>query len=236
MRRSVHSNREFEFSDTALPVRQVGSAGGRVVGRERLGYLPVMPGKARVFALRASIAVSMVAVLAGLLFLATLRGWVQDPTLEQAVARIVAPNFGEVSGGVFRSGQINRRFVEFVARTYRLRTVVNVSWDASPADLAEERLLSAQGIVYRKFSWSPDGPPSTGALQQAIQSVDHDPRPLLIHCRAGRDRTGGLVGMWRISHGASLDEVVRDWAARGTPSPGWQRALRESAASHHPSQ
>ena len=177
-------------------------------------------------------------VLASLILSATVGGYLDGPVMKRTVVRSLAPNFGEVAEGVFRSGQATPPFLGWTWKIYRFRTVINLAWSGRPTDLAEERFLSEHGVTYRKFSWSPDGPPDATEMRAALDAVDHGARPVLIHCRAGRDRTGGLVGYWRISHGCSLAQVEQDWLSFGTPSPGWQRALEEDSrrpfAAHEP--
>jgi undecaprenyl-diphosphatase len=174
------------------------------------------------------VALAVAILLGGALCLAV-EVWGDQPIVKQAVVRLLTRNFGQVTDGVYRSDQIHRPWLRWVWRTQRFRTVINLAWSGTAADLAEERLLASQGVVYRKFSWTPVGPPSPEELRDAVAALDGAPRPLLIHCRAGRDRTGGLVGIWRLDHGASLEEVKRDWTVFGTPSAGWQRAVEEAS-------
>jgi protein tyrosine phosphatase (PTP) superfamily phosphohydrolase (DUF442 family) len=176
------------------------------------------------------VALAVAIVLGGALALAV-EVWGDRPIVKGTVARLFAGNFGQVTDGIYRSGQIHRPWLGWVWKTQRFRTVVNLAWSGTPADLAEERFLTSRGVTYRKFSWTPVGPPSAEELREALTVLEGAPRPLLVHCRAGRDRTGGLVGIWKLDHGASLQEVEREWGTFGTPSPGWQQAVEAAARS-----
>jgi hypothetical protein len=186
-------------------------------------------GSVRARVLRALAAALAVAILLGGALCLAVEVWGDQPIVKQVVVRLFTRNFGQVSDGVYRSDQIHRPWLGWVWKTQRFRTVVNLAWSGTAVDLAEERLMTSRGVIYRKFSWTPVGPPSPEEVRDALAVLDGAPRPLLVHCRAGRDRTGGLVGIWRLGHGASLEEVKRDWEVFGTPTIGWQRAVEEAS-------
>lgn len=190
---------------------------------------PVVRMNARRFFKTVTALVAVIVTSAGLFGYATVDGYVTSPSAKYAVARSLGPRFGEVSEGVFRMGQPNPVFLRWIWRTWRFQTVVNLAWTGSSTDLAEQRFLEAQGVRYVRFAWSSKGPTKADEITEALDVIDRAPRPILIHCRAGRDRTGGLVGLWRLRNGALLADVQHDWDRYGLPAQGWRDAILAAA-------
>ncbi|HLS92518.1 MAG TPA: tyrosine-protein phosphatase [Microbacterium sp.] len=65
-----------------------------------------------------------------------------------------------------------------------------------------------------------------GALARAVAHIAGAERAALVHCTAGKDRTGLVIALARGAAGASDDEIVDDYAA----SAAEVRAAREEAA------
>jgi len=80
--------------------------------------------------------------------------------------------------------------------------------------------------IYR----SPQGPPQTGsitevyrsilaergaALAEAVTAVAQSPGPVLVHCTAGKDRTGLVVALALSAAGVPEDAVLDDYALSG---------------------
>jgi len=76
----------------------------------------------------------------------------------------------------------------------------------------------------------PDGPPQTGdlesvydfllrergaALTEAVAAIADAPGPALVHCTAGKDRTGLVVALALAAAGHSDAEIVADYARSG---------------------
>ena len=72
----------------------------------------------------------------------------------------------------------------------------------------------------------PDGPPMSGALERiydllletrgselanAVRAVADAPGPVLVHCTAGKDRTGLVVALALEAAGASRSEIIDDY-------------------------
>jgi protein-tyrosine phosphatase len=76
----------------------------------------------------------------------------------------------------------------------------------------------------------PDGPPVTGSLEEvydlllrkrgrelasAVAAIATAQGPVLVHCTAGKDRTGIVVALALLASGHSADDVVADYALSG---------------------
>lgn len=68
------------------------------------------------------------------------------------------------------------------------------------------------GVEPFEHAWSPVGPISHDDTAAALYDLEHAPRPVLIHCSHGIDRTGYLVAMWRVKHEHVLaSSAWREW-------------------------
>lgn len=180
--------------------------------------------------LRISLALLAAAALITLaLGTAVVAGLIQQPALRALTARVIGENFGEVRPGILRTGKSLPLATRWLQQMYGVRTVLHLAWKGNASDLEEAALLESAGVGYHRFSWRPDAAPDPAELERALALVAEAPRPLLIHCIGGTDRTGGLVGLLKLRDGASLAEVERDWSRHGAPSAGWQSALRSAA-------
>jgi protein tyrosine phosphatase (PTP) superfamily phosphohydrolase (DUF442 family) len=140
--------------------------------------------------------------------------------------RLIAKRFGVVVPGlVFRSGQISRHRIESVLTTYRIRCVIDLQGDDSnsPEQQAERETVKRLGIRRVSAPLIGDG---TGEVEQYAVAVAELVRcrdagePVLVHCSAGSQRTGGVVAAYRLLiEGVSQADVLRemqryDWNPR----------------------
>lgn len=104
----------------------------------------------------------------------------------------VSGNFHTViPGELYRSGQPDAEAIERAA-ALGIRTIINLrgekpekAWYQAEAEAAER-----SGITLVNFRMSARHPLSTGDAAQLLALMESAEKPLLIHCRAGADRTG----------------------------------------------
>ncbi len=123
--------------------------------------------------------------------------------------RVVEP------GLVYRSGQLARdRLTRFLA-TRQIRAALNLRGDV-PSDprIEEERQACAdRGIIYVDLPLNDKSLPAPDSVTALLDELDTLPRPLLVHCLAGSDRTGLACTLYAHLHqGLSLDQRA------GTPT------------------
>jgi len=94
--------------------------------------------------------------------------------------------------GVYRSNTLGAAQLEQVIDTKGIKTILNLrGGDAADAWYVQERSTAARhGIQYIDIPMSEDIVPDTALLQQLTEALLTAPHPLLIHCKAGADRTG----------------------------------------------
>jgi protein tyrosine/serine phosphatase len=104
-----------------------------------------------------------------------------------------------VPGEVWRSAQLPASELEAVVKEYGIRSVLNLRGPRPGAEWydAEIDMATRQGVEHIDFElWSGRdvSPAEAGAL---VQVMAHAPKPLLIHCWGGADRTGLASALYR---------------------------------------
>jgi tyrosine-protein phosphatase SIW14 len=107
------------------------------------------------------------------------------------------PNLVRVNENIERGGRPSASDVDALARQ-NIRTIINLE-NNSNAIAREKRQAAALGINYIESPMSWKTRPSDAqvdALMRALQ--DQNNFPIFIHCMHGEDRTGLIVGLYRV--------------------------------------
>ena len=106
---------------------------------------------------------------------------------------LVHDNFHVVSDGrVYRSGQMSARTLADIIRRRRIRSVVNLR-GANPGDdwyRAETNTAGQFGVQYLDYGLSAGREVSDSEIESIMGFLRRAPKPVLIHCQGGADRTG----------------------------------------------
>jgi protein tyrosine/serine phosphatase len=105
----------------------------------------------------------------------------------------ITGNFYEVSSGtVYRAAQMDGQSIARWKREHGIASILNLRGAADGADWYEtERALSDRlGIEHINFGMSEQEELTDVEVQALVEVMRTAPTPLLIHCRAGADRTG----------------------------------------------
>lgn len=134
--------------------------------------------------LRLCLAVIAVPVLALALYLAMLR---------------LTGNFHEViAGELYRSAQPTAEQVDDYIREYGIRSVINLRGPHPGTDWydAETAVARSHGVVHRDFPMRASRRLSQVEAEELLRIMRDSPKPLLIHCQAGADRTGLATALY----------------------------------------
>ena len=134
--------------------------------------------------------------------------------------RFIPKRWGVVAEGkIYRSGQLSRHLVKQVLQRHQIQTVVDLTFD-NPQDAnhtAEIAAITELGIERRLCPLDSDGTGDAHIYAQAVAAIAAAARqgkPVLVHCVAGAQRTGGVVALYRLlvegrSSASVLDEMQK---------------------------
>lgn len=116
--------------------------------------------------------------------------------------RIFPKRFGVVEQGeIYRSAQLHPALIEDVLREYRIERVVDLQyWEEKPGIVAEKAAVERLGIPQFRFPLNGNG---TGDIEQYVLAIEQiheatsNGEPILVHCAAGAQRTGGVIAAYR---------------------------------------
>ena len=118
-------------------------------------------------------------------------------TLIPLFAPLVSNNFHTLEEKqAYRSAQLESSELERIVKTYQIKTIVNLCgvdqnrWWHKEHDIAHDYGLHFVNIPLRATRQ-----PATDQLRKLLATFKL-PRPILFHCRHGRDRTGLAAALW----------------------------------------
>ena len=108
-----------------------------------------------------------------------------------------------VPGRIYRSGQISAPLIKKILTKYNIRVIIDLT-SADPNDhdkQAEKQAAAELNIKVFRFSMSGNG---TGDVNDyvtavaAIANAEKQNLPVLVHCAAGAQRTGGIIAAYQL--------------------------------------
>ena len=118
-------------------------------------------------------------------------------------------NFHEVlPAELYRSAQPSAADVASYARQYGIKSIVNLRGESSE-DWYLREAANRDGIAHFDFRLSASKRVSPRQARQLIALLQTAPKPILIHCQAGADRTG-LASMLYLQQIAGIDEEIAE--------------------------
>jgi protein tyrosine phosphatase (PTP) superfamily phosphohydrolase (DUF442 family) len=105
-------------------------------------------------------------------------------------------NFARVNDSYYRGGQPEGRDYQELA-ALGIRTVIDLKHDGA----VESAVVRETGMRFYSIPMTTASAPSLAAVQQFLSLVN-DPanQPVYVHCQGGRDRTGLMTAIYRVTH------------------------------------
>lgn len=129
--------------------------------------------------------------------------------------------FDRVDAQVYRSAQPSPQELREITTRYGIRTVLKLNH-------GEELVPPGVAVLRRPLEVMTE--PDAAALKEILAAIERSPKPVLVHCTHGEDRTGLVVALYRMQHGASPENAYTDMVRHGFhPYPGIWRAWLRSA-------
>jgi protein tyrosine/serine phosphatase len=110
-------------------------------------------------------------------------------------------NFHEITEGeAYRSAQLDRDKYEYYIDKYHIKSILNLRGQNSGEQWYREELKVAMDhhVMHYDIPLSATSEPSGEDVQKLLSVFSEAPRPILIHCKAGADRSGLVGAMWKV--------------------------------------
>jgi hypothetical protein len=126
--------------------------------------------------------------------------------------RIFYSNFGTVvEGKVYRSARPRPQRLREWADQYKLRSVLVLAYRDGEGDYAEVAAVAQEcGLKVLYAPMPSEKLPSHNELRRAITTLEQAELPVLIHCRAGAERTGVVSMMAAMLYGGEPYDQARE--------------------------
>src|SRR5438552_3534437 len=108
-------------------------------------------------------------------------------------------NFYQIDGHVCRGGQPTNEGWKYLAKI-GVKTVLNLRED-DYRSAVEEQAVTALGMQYVNVPMSGLRAPTEAEILKILALLeDNTSGPVFVHCKRGADRTGAVIGAYRIDH------------------------------------
>jgi protein tyrosine/serine phosphatase len=120
------------------------------------------------------------------------------------------------NGVVYRSAQLNGRVLAAVLDGYEIKSVLNLRGEDDEDWYRDEvSVTAAHRVLLYDVGMFATSEPSPHTLRKILEVLRTAPRPLLIHCNGGADRTGLASAMYKyFVEGKSAEEAAQQLSLR----------------------
>lgn len=146
------------------------------------------------------------------------------------MAFIIFANFREIQAGkIYRSAQPSEKQLKKWLGKYKIKTILNLRGDGLKITKQEEQIAQKANVKMFSFGLSSSKIPDRKTLTELMQVLKTSELPILIHCRAGVDRSGTIstIAAMAISN---ADYKTAKWQSY-VPIGPWKRKPRRNF--HH---
>lgn len=110
-------------------------------------------------------------------------------------------NFHPITDGeAYRSAQMDRDELEYYIKKYNIRSIVNLRGENpdTPWYIKEEKVSAEHNVAHYDIALSASREPTDEEVRRLMEIFKSAPRPILIHCQGGADRSGLAAAMWKV--------------------------------------
>lgn len=126
-----------------------------------------------------------------LLFLVAVSAW--------AVSAPGVPNFHQVNDNLYRGGQPSAEGFRSL-KALGIHTIIDLRIPAGQSNW-ERKIVESLGMLYVHIPMRGKETPSQAEIDKAFSYLNDSSRwPVYVHCREGKDRTGMIIGCYRVAH------------------------------------
>jgi protein tyrosine/serine phosphatase len=112
----------------------------------------------------------------------------------------------------YRSAQLDQDELEHDIRKFKIRSIINLKGKAVGEPLYEQEIANCRKLSVKHYDLglSADKAPSSPDIEKLLKLFRNAPRPVLIHCQAGADRSGLAAALWKVVIDGAPKSVARD--------------------------
>ena len=122
-------------------------------------------------------------------------------------------NFHPITPGeAYRSAQLDQDELEHDIRKFKIRSVIDLTGKDVGEPLYEAEIAICRDMEVRHYDLgiSADKTPSSHHIEKLLRLFRIAPRPVLIHCQAGADRSGLAAALWKVVIDGAPKSVARE--------------------------
>lgn len=110
---------------------------------------------------------------------------------------------------LYRSRQLSGPELERAIATYGIRSVLNLRGAYPGKDWYDEEIAvsASRHVAHYDYGIAAERPVAPGQLREILRIIRDAPKPMLVHCKAGADRTGLVSAVYLFSRGAKPDQA-----------------------------
>ena len=143
-------------------------------------------------------------------------------------------NFQKVDDGVYRGAQPTGDGFTSLAKL-GVKTVVDLRLIGERSQADERRAVEAAGMRYLSVPMAGMATPEDDEISRVLAVLDDSTAgPAFVHCQRGADRTGAVIGCYRINHDHWQNRQALT-EARSVGMSWYQRALQSYVLHYQPS-
>lgn len=122
-------------------------------------------------------------------------------------------NFHPITPGeAYRSAQLDQDEQEYYIRKFEIRSIINLRGKNVDAPWYEEELATCRklNVSHYDLGLSANKKPSSREISELLRLFRIVTRPVLIHCKAGADRSGLAAALWKVVIDRAPKSVARE--------------------------
>jgi undecaprenyl-diphosphatase len=113
----------------------------------------------------------------------------------------VQGNFHPITAGeAYRSAKLDRDKLEYFVTKYDIKSIVNLTGEhpRKPWYREEIQVSAENHVKHYDIRLSATHEPTEEDARKLVEIFKTAPRPVLIHCKGGSDRSGLVAAMWKV--------------------------------------